>query len=83
MGAAARSGIAAGEAFALWQTIVTYHRAIGATDFDRRPRELEEARDATAARGGPRTCPTIKTIAGHARPGRKALVNVCGLSCDA
>ena len=46
VGAAARGRITAGEAFALSQTIETYLRAIDATDFERRLRQLEEMRAA-------------------------------------
>ena len=46
LGAAARGTITAGEAFALSQTIETYLRAIDATDFERRLRQLEEMRAA-------------------------------------
>ena len=46
LGAAARGRITAGEAFALSQTIETYLRAIDATDFERRLRQLEEMRSA-------------------------------------
>jgi hypothetical protein len=46
VGAAARGRITARDAFALSQTIETYLRAIDATDFERRLRQLEEARAA-------------------------------------
>ncbi len=45
VGAAARGRITTREAFALSQTIA-YLRAIDATDFERRLRQLEEARAA-------------------------------------
>jgi hypothetical protein len=44
--AAARGRITAGKALALSQTIETYLRAIDATDFERRLRQLEEMRAA-------------------------------------
>ncbi len=47
VGAAARGQITAGEAFALSQTIEIYLRAIDASDFERRLRQLEAA-DATS-----------------------------------